>query len=115
MFIYYLYNPCIILSIFVEAGDQEIRSQMNQPPQVTRAHTLFKLQTKTLMYSHRYTIFSGENNAPLCDKFCGYHHRQNGPGHMLKHPNESFETSFFFLNYWQVIGRNQTIPTRTSS
>ena len=33
----------------------------NEPtPHVARAHTLLKLQTKTLMYSHRYTIFSGE-------------------------------------------------------
>ena len=35
-------------------------------------------------------------NRPLCGKFYGYHRHQNGPGHMLKPPNESFETSVFF-------------------
>ena len=48
------------------------------------------------MYSHRYTTFSSENNTRLCGKFYGYPHHQNGPGHMLKPPNESFETSGFF-------------------
>ena len=52
------------------------------------------------MYAHRYTTFSSGklNNAPLSGEFYGYHHHQNGLGHMLKPPNESFETSDFW-NY----------------
>ena len=34
---------------------------MNQPLHEARAHTLFKLQTKTLMYYHGYTRFFIEN------------------------------------------------------
>ena len=33
---------------------------MNQPLHEARADTLFKLQTKVLMYSHGYTTFSSE-------------------------------------------------------
>ena len=47
-----------------------IRSQMNQPPHVARAHALFKLQTRTLMYSHRYTIFSANFDPINIENFC---------------------------------------------
>ena len=39
--------------------------------------------------------FLAKNNTLLCGKFYGYPHHQNGLGHMLKLPNESFETSVF--------------------
>ena len=68
---------------------------MNQPLHEARAHTLFKLQTETLTYSHRYTTFSSENNTLLCGNFYGYHHHQNRLGHMLKPPNKRFEASVF--------------------
>ena len=63
-----LYDPClytlfmilviIVHNLSLSASGQQIRSQMTQPPHIARAHTLFKLQTKTLMYSHRYITFS---------------------------------------------------------
>ena len=50
---------------------------------------------KTLVYSRRYAAFLVKNNTLLCGKFYGYPHHQNRLGHMLKHPNESCETSAF--------------------
>ena len=65
LFTYSLYEPCYycpqsFLAFLLNTGGQQIRSQMNQPQHEARAHTLFKLQYKTLMYSHGYTTFSGE-------------------------------------------------------
>ena len=68
---------------------------MNQPPHVARAHTLFKRKLKLLPILTGTPHFLVKNNAPLCGKFYGYHHHQNGLGHMLKPPNEIFETSAF--------------------
>ena len=50
---------------------------------------------KTLVYSLSCASFLVKNNIPLCGKFYGYSHHQNRLGHMLKHPNESSETSVF--------------------
>ena len=36
-----------------------------------------------------------KTDTPLRGKLFGYHHDHNGPGHMLKPPNESFEMSVF--------------------
>ena len=38
---------------------------MNHPLHEARAHTLFKLETKTLMYSYRYTAFSSEKQCTV--------------------------------------------------
>ena len=62
LFIYSLYDLCqccpqAFLAFLLNAGGQQIRSQMNQPPHEARAHNLFKLHTKTLMYPQRYTTF----------------------------------------------------------
>ena len=60
--------------------------------------TLFKLQPKKLLCIPTGTPhFLVKNNKSLCVKFYGYPHHQNRLGHMSKPPNESCETSGFFL------------------
>ena len=53
LFIYPLYAPCYccpqsFLAFLLNAGSQQIRSQMNRPLHEARVHTLFRLQTKLL-------------------------------------------------------------------
>ena len=68
---------------------------MNKLLHEARAYTLFKLQTKLSCILTSTPHFLVKNNTPLCGEFFGYHHHQNRLGHMLKLPNESFETSGF--------------------
>ena len=100
LFMYSLYDPChycpqSFLAFLLNTGGQQIRSQMNEPLREARAHTLFKLQTKLSCILTGIPYFLVKNNTPLFGKFFGHHHHQNGLGHMLKPPNESFETSVF--------------------